>query len=448
MRKAKLVVGQDVYALDDGSRVESVKDVLVDETEDRVVGLLIETGGLLTTSKVVPMGAIATFGPSAVMIRTRASVVPAATDPGVSQMLTRGGSLIGNRVVSEDGTQLGSVADLYFDEESAGITGYEVSGGTLGDLTGGSLYLPIEDVRVVGPDAVIAATAVLDRLRQRDPVAVAGDAAEAGDEDAGPDDQDQRTQLAGARLRADLTDADGSIVAPNGQIITPDLISRAEAEGNLEPLYAAAGVPRGPGAGEEAVARATETASDLWSRFTSKLSEVTDSAGQRLDAQQTKSRLDEVNDAIGRPVTKVFLDRDDSVILDLGDLVTHQAVQRAADAGLLDSLLGSVYRAGEVTFSRDEMRAGVAGHSTLEQASGGASVVTDLEAHLRDVERPAPPSDDADGAEAAAAPDQDRQRAKQQPAAGQGDDRQPADGEPEDGQPEPGQTIGQRPDAA
>ncbi len=125
-----------------------------------------------------------------------------------------------------------------------------------------------------------------------------------------------------------------------------------------------------------------ETAADLWGRFSSRLSKMSDAAGQRMDAQQTKAQLDRINDAIGRPVTKVMLDRDDSVILDLGDLVTHQAVQRADDAGLLDSLLASVYKAGDVTFSREELRAKIAGDSTLDKASGGATVVTDLEQKL------------------------------------------------------------------
>ena len=67
---------------------------------------------------------------------------------------------------------------------------------------------------------------------------------------------------------------------------------------------------------------------------------MTDAAGQRVDHEQTKRRLDQIEDAVGRPVTKVMLDLEDRVILDLGDLITHAAVQRAHDAGSLDSLLG------------------------------------------------------------------------------------------------------------
>ena len=77
------------------------------------------------------------------------------------------------------------------------------------------------------------------------------------------------------------------------------------------------------------------------------------------------------------------------MILDLGDLITHAAVQRAHEAGSLDSLLGSVYK-GEVAFQRDEMRAEKPGEATLEVASGpgiSAPVVEELRSKVDETER-------------------------------------------------------------
>ena len=84
-------------------------------------------------------------------------------------------------------------------------------------------------------------------------------------------------------------------------------------------------------------------------------------------------------DAVGRPVTKVILDLQDRVVLDLGDIITHRAVQQAHEAGALDSLLGSVYKA-EVQFEKHELRAERPGAAALEQAegTGGAQVVEEL----------------------------------------------------------------------
>ncbi len=131
---------------------------------------------------------------------------------------------------------------------------------------------------------------------------------------------------------------------------------------------------------KDALGAAGDNAASLWDKFTRKIGEMTDAAGQRVDHEQTKRRLDQIEDAVGRPVTKVFLDLEDRVILDLGDLITHAAVQRAHDAGALDSLLGSVYK-GEVAFQRDEMRAEKPGEATIEDASGpgiSAPVVDEL----------------------------------------------------------------------
>jgi len=112
-----------------------------------------------------------------------------------------------------------------------------------------------------------------------------------------------------------------------------------------------------------------------------------DGTGQRVDEQQTKARLAAIEDAVGRPVTKVVLDLQDEVILDLGDLITHAAIQRAYDAGALDTLLGSVYK-GEVSFEKDELRARRPGVASLDEgAGGGAPIVEELRSKVETAEQ-------------------------------------------------------------
>ena len=43
-----------------------------------------------------------------------------------------------------------------------------------------------------------------------------------------------------------------------------------------------------------------------------------DSTGKRVDEHQTKQRLSTIADAVGRPVKRVILDREDNVILNMG----------------------------------------------------------------------------------------------------------------------------------
>jgi hypothetical protein len=195
--------------------------------------------------------------------------------------------------------------------------------------------------------------------------------------------------LVGQRSGTDVTDENGAVVVANGQRITPEIVERARATGNLSVLLQAAEAGQTKES-QEKVAEASEhlsdTARDAWDRFTAKLGELTDSAGQRADEQQVRSRLAEISDAIGRPVTKVILDRDDNVVLDLGDIITHQAIQQAHDAGMLDTLLASVYK-GQVEFTRDEMKSRQPGTASVERASGGATVVADLAQRVETAEQ-------------------------------------------------------------
>jgi len=415
MRKGRTVIGQDVYSLADGRRVHSVKDLVVSEDHDSIVALLVDEGGLLGTSTIVPIEAVHRFGPHAVMVTDSSSVIPASADDRVAATLDRKASLLGTAVVTSEGERVGSIGDMYFDEATGEILGYEVSGGTLGDVMRGTSWLPLQAISVIGPDAVIATpdataivesqvggvTATLDSAREQAATAThdladraretAGNLSEAASQASGGGDaeSDPDAVLIGRRATADVTDPSGAIVVANGQRIGREHIERARAEDGLDALYQSAGVERPVPASEQlssAARSAAESASDLWTRFTTRLSEMTDSAGRRVDAQQTQGQLDRIHDAIGRPVTKVFLDRDDNVILNLGDLITHQAVQRAYEAGMLDSLLASVYKSTEVTFTQDQLKARVQGDSTIERASGGAAVVDELESHIAEVQ--------------------------------------------------------------
>jgi len=139
---------------------------------------------------------------------------------------------------------------------------------------------------------------------------------------------------------------------------------------------------------KDALGAAGDRAGSLWDQFTAKIGELTDANGRRMDAAQTKQRLDAIADAIGRPVTKVILDRDDNVVLNWGDIITHQAVQRAHESGGLDSLLSSVYK-GDAEITRAELRAptSIEAEATVDKAAGGAAVVEELQSKVDAAER-------------------------------------------------------------
>ncbi len=400
-----MVIGQDVLSLADGTRIHTVKDLVIGDPA-QIVALLVDEGGLLSTSTIVPIEAITRFGKDAVVIADSTAVIPASADARVKAILTRKDRLVGKTVYSTDGQKLGSVADMYFDEVSGRIDGLEVTGGALADLAKGTSYLSADEIERSGPDVVFVPPATAAALTAQiggvqgalqnvaDQAGSAAGDVQASIQNASAEEQERRQQqreqdLAGRRSGTEVSDENGAVVVAKGQLITADIVERARSTGNLPVLLEAADAAKAEETRQQHEAvlqQAGDSTADMWDRFTAKIAEMTDSAGQRVDEQQTRSRLAAIADAVGRPVTKVILDRDDQVVLDLGDIITHQAIQQAYDAGMLDTLLGSVYK-GQVEFSRDEMKAQKEATSSVDRAKGGAAIVDDLEQRVQTAER-------------------------------------------------------------
>jgi uncharacterized protein YrrD len=441
MRKGKRLIGRPILSLSEGVRVGEVKDVILGVTNETVVGLLVDDGGLFGSAHVVPVDEIESFGRDAVIVTDRSSIRSASEVPDIKDILDRKTSLIGTRVYTETGDAQGAVNDIYFDEASGRVMSLELTGGMWRDAATGVRNLPVTEVMRIGPEIIYVHPDTPEILATQrggisGAVADAGDAARAAGgqvADAARDAEEHTAasparrapedQLIGQRTAEDVENDRGGVIVPAGHRVTQEDVERARQAGRLPELMKAVGlahVSTGTGDVADTLSAAGDRATGLWDQFAQRIGLASDAAGRRVDEAQTKDRLKKIEDAVGRPVTKAILDLQDAVVLDVGDLVTHAAVQRAHDAGSLDSLLDSVYRA-EVTFDKDELRARRPGEATLEQSAGtGAPVVEEMRASVEQsvAERHA-------GAERSRAEDQvagrDRATARDRRATGRGE---------------------------
>ena len=424
MRKGKTLIGQSIVSFAEGRKLDSVKDLLMSQTNDSIVALLVDEGGLMSSSRVVPLEAVKSFGRDAVVIQDAQAVTTASADPEVKAILNRNDQLLGKKVLTDTGDALGSISDMYFDDSDGRILGFEVSGGLLGDIAKGTSYLAVEEIERLGPDVIFVrpetgenlegqvggVAGALDNAGQR-----IGDAAHQAQDRIGQQVSESHPEraLIGRRSGADVTDETGRIVVANGQRVQPEHVEWAQQTNSMEVLTGA--VARGAASETRAragavMAEAGDNVGAMWDRFTQRIGEMRDEQGRQADEQQTRNRLAQIADAIGRPVGKVILDRSDNVILDFGDIITHQAVQQAYDANMLDTLLFSAYRA-EFGLPLEQLRAKQPASATVDQAHGGAGVVDELEQKVqqRDQERAEREARERSEADAAAR-ERDRER--------------------------------------
>ena len=187
-------------------------------------------------------------------------------------------------------------------------------------------------------------------------------------------------QAAGRRVHRVVRTDQGLIIAAPGQIVTEQVINRARTYHKEQELMDATGLSTGDAAhgavsgaatsisgaassaGEsvrEGAQSAKVGAANLWERVKTRVGET-----QQTMAEEAEERR--IKNAVGRPVTRVILDPQDNVILNVGEIITHQAVERSRAVGVLDMLLSSVYDK-DPEISPDELRAPEPGQAALEQ---------------------------------------------------------------------------------
>jgi hypothetical protein len=179
-------------------------------------------------------------------------------------------------------------------------------------------------------------------------------------------------QANGRRASRMVQTADGFIIAAPGQIVTDPVIRDAQTYGKETDLLNAVGLApsdavrsnadeawlEGRSQLRDRTALAQENLSNFWQTLQEKAQELQGRSARAIKQQR-------IEQALGRPVTRVILDPQDNVILNVGELITHRAIRLADQGGVLNVLLNSVYTK-EPAIDDREIRASEHGTAALE----------------------------------------------------------------------------------
>jgi uncharacterized protein YrrD len=464
MRKGTEIIGKSVIAFDTGEKFETVLDLIFDQNSNRILGFLVDEAGWFRTSNVIPLSSVQSIGPDAIIVPSKSAEVPASQIQQIDRVLEHNNIMKGTKIVSTDGRDLGKMIDLYFDEHSGEIEGYEVSGGLFADAYTGRSFVPAPETLKIGKDVAFVPSETANMMQEQvggikaamqnagekiqETAQVAGDKLQAAGQTATRsvtnaivDPQEQKTFALGKLAQHTVIAPDGTRIVLEGEQITSTTVAMAESHDRLGELYRSAGGSLTEKIGERVSntadnlgERVSTTADSLGARIGStaaglavdraqgrrvtkavytpegyivaatgqivtaqvierakahhqeqallesvglstrdalgdkasltgdQLRSKTANAGEQLrtgakgvweQVKETAADLQErsaqaveekrIKGALGRAVTRVILDRNDSVILNIGDLITHQAVASARQSGVLDILLDSVY---------------------------------------------------------------------------------------------------------
>jgi uncharacterized protein YrrD len=453
MRKGSEIIGKSVIAFDTGEKFETVLDLIFDQNSNRILGFLVDEAGWFSTSNVITLTSVQSIGPDAIIVPSKSAEIPASQIQEIDRVLEHNNIMKGTKIVSTDGRDLGKMIDLYFDEHSGEIEGYEVSGGLFADAYTGRSFVPAPETLKIGKDVAFVPSETADMMQEQvggikaamqtagdkiqtsaqvagDKIQAAGQSATRSVTNAIVDPQEQKTfalgkisqrtvnapdgtpivlqgeqissttlamaeshdrlgelyraaggsltekigervsttadnlstrvgttaagfavdRAQGRRVTKAVYTPEGYIVAATGQIVTPQVIERAKAHHQEQALLESVGLSTRDALGD----RASFTGDQLKAKTANAGEQLRSGAkgvweqvkGTAADLQERSSQAVEekrIKGALGRAVTRVILDRNDDVILNIGDLITHQAIATARQADVLDLLLDSVY---------------------------------------------------------------------------------------------------------
>ena len=146
--------GLAVMTLAGGSRLGRVHDIVFHALSGRIVGFLVETGGLLSKPKFLPAGQVHSVGADALTVAS-ADVLADMPQPQSDPDVLEARSLAGRAVMSEAGAAVGTVKDVLVETDALVVAALVLATGFLDNALHGRPSLPLSLVRTVGKDSIV-----------------------------------------------------------------------------------------------------------------------------------------------------------------------------------------------------------------------------------------------------------------------------------------------------
>lgn len=171
---------------------------------------------------------------------------------------------------------------------------------------------------------------------------------------------------------------DGSVIVAPGQIVTREILERADRHGKKAQVISSAGAGAVSQGAQHAYGEAKVVAGDVWDTIKQKTQQLIGYSKEKKHEHDEATLERKIKDAVGRPVTRVILAPDDTIILNTGDIITNKAIEEARAVNYVDMILDSVYDS-EPEITPEMTRAQGEGDATLAtqpQPTGGPITAT------------------------------------------------------------------------
>ena len=166
------VLNLPVICADNGSKAGIVKDILFSTGDRQVKALLLDKRGLSAKRRVIWFDESVSLGEDAVIVGSSNSVADMdrtsfrETFGDETAPMGDEGGLIGTKVYSKAGSEVGVIRDVMFDPVTGRIEGFEISDGLLQDVIQGRKVLPLLGKTEFGREFAVVDNEAVDEMKE------------------------------------------------------------------------------------------------------------------------------------------------------------------------------------------------------------------------------------------------------------------------------------------
>lgn len=138
MRKYSEIVGLPVFSAGSGKKLSDVTDIVFSKKKITITGLIAGNKVIPQSEKGIAFEDVVSMGRDAVMVKEDLILKKIDRDFLCDRL-----ELIGLRVYTREGTNIGIVKDVLFDDRTGDVEGVEMSDGLFSDIVSGRNILPL-----------------------------------------------------------------------------------------------------------------------------------------------------------------------------------------------------------------------------------------------------------------------------------------------------------------
>lgn len=139
--QAAKLINLPVAAIDAQAKIGEIRDIFVDPENSRLLGFLVQTGGLLSPKKVLSIIDVADWDQKAVVTNSFENLVEINDIVRIKDLARKNLYLLDMRAITESGQSLGTVDDFLINSETQSVVKFYLK-----DILGKTRILPVDKV--------------------------------------------------------------------------------------------------------------------------------------------------------------------------------------------------------------------------------------------------------------------------------------------------------------